>query len=168
MCNYPLSFKIPLGYKEIKLFHFLSQKSLISQLTKFAGLTMKYLYIFPIILGFLISCSHLTQPNKTKSLDAEWSFRKAGDSLWFPAQIPGNVHGDLLRNGLIRNPFYGTNENKIQWIEKADWQYVGRFFISINELKYQHIELSFDGLDTYAEVFLNQHKVFSAKNNTMT
>ena len=125
---------------------------------------MKYLFIFPLIIGFLFSCSHLHQPNKTKPLGAEWSFRKANDSLWYPAQIPGNVHGDLMRNGLIENPFYGTNENKIQWIEKTDWQYVGRFHISKNKLKYNHIECLFEGLDTYTEVFLNQHKILVSEN----
>src|ERR1700758_3007629 len=60
-------------------------------------------------------------------LNAGWEFRQlsAEDSNaeWRPAQVPGDVHLDLLRNNLIPDPFYRDNEAKLQWIENADWEY---------------------------------------------
>jgi beta-mannosidase len=61
------------------------------------------------------------------SLNSGWEFRQlsAGDNSagWRPAQVPGDVHLDLLRNNLIPDPFYRDNEAKLQWIENADWEY---------------------------------------------
>jgi len=47
-----------------------------------------------------------------------WEFRRAGDTLWLPATVPGTVHTDLLANGVIPDPFYGDNERRLQWIER--------------------------------------------------
>ena len=35
----------------------------------------------------------------------------------------GDVHLDLLANKKIDDPFYRDNEAKLQWIEKAGWDY---------------------------------------------
>ena len=125
---------------------------------------MKLLGLFLFLLLLIFSCSHEPQKNQTKVLKAEWSFNKAGDSNIYPAIVPGNIHIDLMRNQLIDNPLVGINESQIQWIEKTDWIYKGRFIITDNQLQNNHIELEFTGLDTYAEVFLNHHKLLSAKN----
>ena len=58
-----------------------------------------------------------------------WEFRQmtsegtGTDPQWRPAQVPGDVHLDLLRNKLIPDPFYRDNEAKLQWIEAASWEY---------------------------------------------
>ncbi|MEZ4983030.1 MAG: hypothetical protein R2769_15890 [Saprospiraceae bacterium] len=59
----------------------------------------------------------------TLNLNGEWKFRKVGDEKWMPATVPGTVHTDLYDNGVIENPFYRTNESKLQWIDKEDWEY---------------------------------------------
>lgn len=41
-----------------------------------------------------------------------WEFRACGDEEWLTAVVPGTVHTDLLRNGVIDQPFYGTNEHE--------------------------------------------------------
>lgn len=125
---------------------------------------MKFFKLYPFIFILLYSCTHAPEENQIKTLDANWTFRNSTDSNFYPAQIPGNIHGDLMRNGLIDNPFYGTNEKKVQWIEKTDWVYVGQFKLSKEDIKYNHIDIEFKGLDTYAEVFLNHHKIISAEN----
>jgi len=80
------------------------------------------------------------------------------------AQVPGCVHLDLLRNKLIPDPFYRDNEAKLQWIENADWEYRGTVQASDELLKHRHIELVFEGLDTYSEVSLNGTPVLTADN----
>ncbi len=62
-------------------------------------------------------------------LNKGWEFRQVTNlqgiahDHWLPAKVPGDVHLDLLRNKLIPQPFYRDNENKLQWIENADWEY---------------------------------------------
>jgi beta-mannosidase len=41
--------------------------------------------------------------------------------------VPGCVHDDLRRSGRIPDPFWGVNEEKVQWIEERDWEYAASF-----------------------------------------
>jgi len=34
-----------------------------------------------------------------------WMFRQGGTETWYPAEVPGHVHTDLLKYGLIPDPF---------------------------------------------------------------
>ena len=53
---------------------------------------------------------------------ASWQFRDASSSTpWRSARVPGCVHTDLRRHQLIPDPFWGTNELQLQWIEERDW-----------------------------------------------
>jgi len=83
---------------------------------------------------------------------------------WTPAEVPGCVQTDLLRNKIIPEPFYRDNEKKLQWIGQEDWQYQTSFDVSAATLARKHIELVFHGLDTYATVFLNGQGVLRAEN----
>jgi len=74
------------------------------------------------------------------------------------------VHTDLLRNGLISDPFFGTNEQELQWIGERDWIYQTIFDLPANFLKQTNAELVFRGLDTYASVTLNGSPVLTANN----
>ena len=99
-----------------------------------------------------------------KQLDKNWQFRQSGSTEWLPAQVPGCVHTDLLTNEKIDDPFYRDNEKKLQWIGKTDWEYQSIFIISAETMKGGHVDLVFDGLDTYARVFLNDVKILDADN----
>lgn len=98
------------------------------------------------------------------ALDKGWTFREAGKGEWMKASVPGSVHTDLLANGRIEDPFYRDNERKLQWIGKTDWEYRTTFEVSPALMRRQHFELGFEGLDTYADVFLNERQVLSADN----
>ncbi|WP_058302671.1 glycoside hydrolase family 2 protein [Gorillibacterium timonense] len=101
--------------------------------------------------------------NTVQNLDG-WLFKASDDTAWQPARVPGCVHTDLLRNGRIPDPFYGTNERDLQWIDKKDWDYEVAFDASAELLKETHQELVFDGLDTYADVYVNGRHVLAADN----
>ncbi|MFD2613413.1 beta-mannosidase [Paenibacillus gansuensis] len=95
---------------------------------------------------------------------SDWRFKSAKEQEWLPARVPGCVHTDLLTNGIIPDPFYGTNERDLQWIDKQDWEYESVFDVSGDMLAQTQIELIFDGLDTYADVVLNDKPVLAADN----
>jgi len=39
------------------------------------------------------------------------------------ACVPGEVHLDLLREGIIPDPLYGDNAQHCRWIDEVDWIY---------------------------------------------
>ncbi|USB33646.1 glycoside hydrolase family 2 protein [Paenibacillus sp. YPG26] len=93
-----------------------------------------------------------------------WTFRACDEQQWRSAVVPGCVHTDLLRNGLIPDPFYGTNEHDLQWIDKKDWEYQSEFEAGPELLGLTRIDLVFEGLDTYADVYLNEQPILAADN----
>jgi beta-mannosidase len=104
-------------------------------------------------------------------LHSGWDFRQvlpgpgASEPGWRPAEVPGDVHLDLMRLKLIPDPFYRDNEAKLQWIENADWEYRTTLTAGDGLLRREHVDLVFDGLDGYAEVFLNDALVLTADNS---
>ncbi|HBI01766.1 MAG TPA: beta-mannosidase, partial [Flavobacterium sp.] len=117
-----------------------------------------------ILVFFFCSFLGFSQ-NSSRDLSSEnWTFKKVNDSNWFSAKVPGTIHTDLFQNNLIPDPFFGANEKELQWIEEEDWLYKTDFQITKDELENNIIELNFDGLDTYATVFLNGKKVLLADN----
>lgn len=97
-------------------------------------------------------------------LNKNWEFRNVRESRWYKAEVPGTVHTDLLANSLIPDPYYRDNEQKVQWVENEDWEYRTSFTATPALLKKKYVELVFDGLDTHADVFLNDRKVLQADN----
>jgi beta-mannosidase len=97
-------------------------------------------------------------------INTGWQFREVGKTDWHDATVPGCVHTDLLANKLIEDPFYRDNEKKQQWIDKKDWEYKTTFKIAPQTLERENVELVFEGLDTYAQVYLNEQLVLSADN----
>jgi beta-mannosidase len=95
---------------------------------------------------------------------APWNFREAVTAAWFPATVPGNIHTDLMANDLLPDPFIGTNELEVQWVEEKDWEYHTTFLLSSKLMKNDHIDLIFEGLDTYADVYLNDSLILQANN----
>ena len=93
-----------------------------------------------------------------------WRFRRAVESEWFDARVPGCVHTDLLENGLIDDPFFGNNERGLKWVELEDWEYRVNFDLPAGLLSCDRIDLVFEGLDTYASVYLNDSLVLDSDN----
>jgi beta-mannosidase len=93
-----------------------------------------------------------------------WKFRQSDAASWLPATVPGCVHTDLLNNKKIEDPFFRTNEEKMQWIGEKDWEYSTVFNVNKATLSKEKVELVFQGLDTYADVYLNDVLVLKADN----
>lgn len=84
-----------------------------------------------------------------------------GETVSFPATVPGCVHTDLLACGKIGDFYYRENSKTVQWIERCDATFTRDFDVA--ELA-PGAELRFDGLDTYCDVFLNGQKVGEGRN----
>ena len=95
----------------------------------------------------LLSATENKEPEKI-CLNKGWEFSQVGKNEWLPATVPGTVHQDLMDNDKLINPFYGMNEEKVQWVEKEDWQYKTTFTLTKEQLARQAAVLRFEGLDT--------------------
>ncbi|MCA1802011.1 MAG: hypothetical protein LC662_06090 [Rhodothermaceae bacterium] len=97
-------------------------------------------------------------------LHQNWYFTEKGENNWKPASVPGNIHMDLFENGMIEDPFFGVNEQEMQWIGRKDWTWKTRFNIEESQISAHNVFLRFNGLDTYATVYLNGEQILSANN----
>ncbi|MDN4037661.1 glycoside hydrolase family 2 protein [Massilia sp. YIM B02443] len=107
-------------------------------------------------------------------IDKGWTFRMVpghAQSAAHPeaapsraASVPGTVHTDLLAHKVIPDPYVGAPEAKLQWIGLADWEYRTTFDAPAGSLRHARSELVFEALDTFAEVWLNGHKILDADN----
>ena len=117
--------------------------------------------------------------NRHIALDGSWQFVSsvpgkltapyvsgpAGKLLkWAEAQVPGEVHLDLMRNGTLPDPYYRDNEEKSQWVHQRDWWFRRTFHVDADLLKEARVELVCDGLDTFAAVYLNGKEIGRADN----
>jgi beta-mannosidase len=101
---------------------------------------------------------------QTLSLNGTWQFRQQGAEQFHAAQVPGCVHTDLLHNELIPDPFWGSNELELQWIETTDWEYSTTFDVSDELLARAYVDLVADGLDTLATIILNGQEIARTEN----
>ncbi|WP_262318360.1 beta-mannosidase [Flavobacterium odoriferum] len=121
----------------------------------------KKIFVFILCLNCFFNFGQTSYRNLSSE---NWTFNKQNEAKKYKATIPGTVHTDLFQNKIIPDPFYGDNEKKLQWIENENWEYETYFTLSESELKNQNIDLEFEGLDTYATVFLNGKAVLEANN----
>ena len=73
--------------------------------------------------GVLANCAWSAEERaNTVDLAGTWSVRQAdGDKPAIPMQIPGDVHSALLAAKLIPDPYFGRNENEVQWVGEKEW-----------------------------------------------
>ncbi len=96
---------------------------------------------------------------QSQSLSGAWQLRQAGEKQFYPGQVPGGVHTDLIAAGAIPDPFFGDNELRVMWVAEKDWQYSREFSVSDALLKEERVYLVCDGLDTLGKVELNGHEL---------
>ena len=110
----------------------------------------------------------------TLSLDGSWDFHwydgQRGTKPEFAAgidpdparrltaEVPGEVHLDLMRAGLIAEPGNGLNHLACRWVEEQFWLY-RRTFTVTPEMLTGRVWLHFASLDLIAIIQLNGHVV---------
>jgi len=121
---------------------------------------MKY-WIVSIFIPFV----HLAQLSEQIILSKNWLFKNSADQNWQSAKIPGNVYNDLIETKQIPDPYFSSNEKKVQWVDTCEWDYSTEFDLNTTQLKkFDHAELTFKGLETYASIFLNDTFILNTNN----
>jgi len=119
-------------------------------------------FLFAVGL-FIMSCQAVPTTQVMEISDG-WQVKSKSQTDWINANVPGTVHTDLLDAKKIKNPFYRLNEHELQWIDKEQWIYKTQFDISSTVFNHENIFLEFQGLDTYAKVYLNEHLILTSDN----
>jgi len=88
---------------------------------------------------------------------------KFGDG-WIPSQVPGEIHLDLMRAGMMPEPSIGENMPGCRWPETKSWWYRTSFSVGDRFLLHERQQLIFDGLDLNAQVFLNGALIGTSRN----
>ena len=83
-------------------------------------------------------------------------FRDMRPETWLTAEVPGEVHLDLLRQGWIEEPANGLGVLHCRWVEELYWSYRREFELptAVDPVR-ERIWLHFEGLDYDARIYLN-------------
>ncbi|CAH6720830.1 putative beta-mannosidase B [[Candida] jaroonii] len=98
---------------------------------------------------------------KSVTLD-NWQYKASDSDKWSNSK-PGDtceIHPDLEFNGEIPPLFEDDNERHLQWIGEKDWEYKSTFQ---NDGGFSTYQLIFEGLDTFADVYLNGELILSTE-----
>ncbi len=118
-----------------------------------------------LLILFVYACHGPEKKSvETVNLDKGWVFQYTEDGKFYPAEVPGCIHTDLMANHLIEDPYFRDNEAKVQWVGEKDWVYEKNFDADAELFNYDKLELIFEGLDTYADVYLNDTLLLKADN----
>lgn len=123
----------------------------------------RQIIIISILCSIFVGPSY-AQKSKLEQTINDWQFCQVGKTDWHPAKVPGCIHSDLMSNKLIPDPYFRDNEKKVQWIEDEDWEYRTDFDVSPDVLGKKEVQLTFEGLDTYADIYLNGLLLLNADN----
>lgn len=119
---------------------------------------------FLLFILFFLPVSVINAQNYKLALNENWTFSPKDENQWLPAKVPGNVLTDLYENKKIPHPFDGNNELNLQWISEKHWIYQTTFNLTSEKLKHKNTDLVFDGLDTYAKVYVNNQLILETNN----
>jgi beta-mannosidase len=128
--------------------------------------TMKKLTLL-LILVLFASTSRGQQNNNSIELNSNWEYthfpysqtddaalEKMKSSAWKNATVPGDVHLDLQRDGVLPDLYYGLNFYASAWVEHEDFMYKTSFKTP-NYDKGDQVHLDFEGLDCFATIWIN-------------
>jgi len=96
-------------------------------------------------------------------LNGQWEgiCYREGESFSFPGTVPGCAHTDLKGSVLPDDLYHRDNADRCRWIEDCDFRYTRTFSL---EQPPEKAVLVFEGLDVYADIYLNDTLIGSTDN----
>lgn len=93
-----------------------------------------------------------------------WKLKNLTDGQTFDAHVPGDITYDLFTAGLITDPYFGLNFKKLSWIADQEFEYTGTFTMPADGFCYGDISILAEGVDTFADIFVNDVPICSTEN----
>ena len=117
-----------------------------------------------VILLLFASCKS-NNHEVSQSLNQGWDLKTDTLGINLQVNLPSEAHADLYAAGLIPHPYgEGDEEQQLQWIPQHQWDYLLKFDVDNKVWNQDNINLIFNGLDTYADVWLNGEKILHSDN----
>ena len=85
----------------------------------------------------------------------KWRLINTERKIDLEATVPGDVTVDLYRGNIIDDPYYGLNHKNIGWVLDNDFTYETSFDADDTLRSSEEVLLEFDGIDTFADIYLN-------------
>jgi len=121
--------------------------------------------ILLVLLPFLFVACKSNNHEVFQSLNQGWNLATDTLDINLQVNLPSEAHADLYDAGLIPHPYgEGNVEQELQWIPQHVWDYSLKFDIENGVWQNDNIDLIFNGLDTYADVWLNGEKILHSDN----
>ncbi len=98
---------------------------------------------------------------KKTILNRNWQMKILGENVyhipeeWMDAEVPGSVYGNLLKKGLMPDPFYRMNETEALALMENDFCFRTSFVLTKEQMAADGLLLRFDGIDTLSDIYLN-------------
>ncbi len=105
----------------------------------------------------------LKDTEHSKNADAKYCAAALGNNGWIDVSVPGDIHPALLEKGRISNPFKDVNTESCKWTGHKDWWFRKDVKIPKN-FESGRVEMVFDGVDTYATLYVNGQKAGEMSN----
>lgn len=102
--------------------------------------------------------------NLKMDLSGIWKMRCTKEKDWLDAQVPGSVYSNLLRTGKMEDPYFRENQYEAREISRNDFEFSREFDAPKDLLAQDRLFLQFDGLDTLADIYINDLLLGSADN----
>ena len=112
----------------------------------------------------LFSCAEKRSNPLVQNLNESWNVTTDTLDINMEVDVPSVIIADMYENGLIPHPYQSDIEPQLLWIPQREWVYTMNFDAENDIMKEDVIELVFEGLDTYADVWLNDEHLFYADN----
>ncbi|TPX41019.1 hypothetical protein SeLEV6574_g06287 [Synchytrium endobioticum] len=106
-----------------------------------------------------------SKPELLINLDGtSWTASNRNGSIAVPAEVPGEIHTDLMRARIIDDPYVRDNHIKYRWIALDEWTFQTTFTLPAHSLQAPAVLLVCEGLDTIAHIVVNGKSVGYADN----
>ncbi|MCM1038830.1 MAG: glycoside hydrolase family 2 protein [Ruminococcus sp.] len=94
-------------------------------------------------------------------LSQNWQMKIFGENVygitndWMEAEVPGSVYGNLLKKGLMPDPYYRMNELDALKLMEQDFGFRTTFVLAKEQLEADYLLLRFEGIDTLSDIYFN-------------
>jgi len=127
----------------------------------------KNIFFFILFLFLFSACESNKEEKLIEKTDLSidwWQVKQQSETQWRLTAVPYNLVYVLQKDTTIERIFFRDYPVKNGWIEDSTWECQTSFFIDKNKINEDNINLVFEGIDTYAEVYLNDSILFFANN----
>ncbi|QUO31658.1 glycoside hydrolase family 2 protein [Faecalicatena sp. Marseille-Q4148] len=96
---------------------------------------------------------------KKIDLNQNWCIRCVDQKECFYSDVPATVAAVLYENHVIADSYYGENEWETYEVLKKDYEFTNTFLVSDEMLNEDQVLLRCEGIDTAADIYINDQKV---------